>query len=149
MSESPTATLTGVRAAALKTLRPLTMLFLGLGVVQIFLAGLGTFSLDGAKVGSADETAFDAHRALGMVLYLVSLLVLIAAAVARPNTRTVVQAGVLFVLVFAVQTVLAELGEDTPFFGGLHAIFGIGSLGVASAVLAGTRRSTERTQVTP
>jgi len=138
-SKRPEAAVGGVRRAGLVTLPPLVMLFLGLGVVQIFLAGLGVFSLDGEKVGSADETAFDAHRFLAMVMTAVALLIVLAAAAARPGRQIVILSVVVLLLVSVVQSVLAAAGEDTALFGGLHAIFGIGTLGVASRLLTLSR----------
>jgi hypothetical protein len=126
----------GVRRAGAAALPPLLMLFLGLGVVQIFLAGLGVFSLDGAQLGGTDETAFDPHRFVAVVMSAVTLLVLIAAVMARPGRQFVIMSVVLLLLVAVLQGVLASAGEDTALFGGLHALFGIGSLGLAGRMLA-------------
>jgi hypothetical protein len=112
------------------------MLYLGLGVVQIFLAGLGVFSLDGQQLGAADETAFAPHRFVAMVMAGVTLLIVIAAALARPGRRLVIMSVVLLLIVFVVQGLLASAGEDTSLFGGLHAIVGIASLGLAGRMLA-------------
>jgi hypothetical protein len=112
------------------------MLYLGLGVVQIFLAGLGVFSLDGQQLGAADETAFAPHRFVAMVMAGVTLLIVIAAALARPGRRMVIMSVVLLLIVFVVQGLLASAGEDTSLFGGLHAIVGIASLGLAGRMLA-------------
>jgi Family of unknown function (DUF6220) len=130
---------TGARRTAVRLMPPLSMLYLGLGVVQIFLAGYGVFDLNGAQLGSKGETAFGPHRFVGMLMTAAALLLLIAALVARPGRRLVIMAGSLLVVAAVLQSVLASLGEDTPLFGGLHALFGIGSLGLASSILAGTR----------
>lgn len=135
----PQPAATGVRRAGQVTVPPLLMLFLGLGVVQIFLAGLGVFALEGEELGTPDETAFDPHRMVGLVMTVVTLLIMIAAALARPGRQVVIMAVVLFLLVAVLQSVLAQAGEDTAFFGGLHALFGIGSLGLASRLLVLTR----------
>jgi hypothetical protein len=116
------------------------MLYLLLGVVQIFLAGYGVFDLGGAELGSSGETAFDPHRFVGMLMAVVALLLLIAVALARPGRQLVIMAVVLLVTVAVLQGVLASAGEDTPLFGGLHALFGIATLGLASAMMAGSRR---------
>jgi hypothetical protein len=129
----------GLRRAGSIALPALLVLFLSLGVVQIFLAGLGVFSLDGQQLGSPDETAFGLHRFVAILMSTVALLVVIAAAVARPGRRVVIMSVVLFLLVFVLQGVLAAAGEDTPIFGGLHAIFGIGSLGLAGSMLTAAR----------
>jgi len=127
------------RRAGMAALGPVLMLYLGLGVVQIFLAGLGVFSLDGRQLGDPGETALDPHRFVGTVMGVVALLVLIAAAVARPSRRVVIQGVVLLVVAAVLQGVLAAAGEDTALFGGLHALFGIGSLGLAGSMLAAVR----------
>jgi hypothetical protein len=132
-------TFTGARRIGLLTLPPLAMLYLGLGVVQIFLAGFGVFDLNGAQLGSKDETAFGPHRFVGMLMTAVALLLVIAVAVARPGRRLVIAAVSLLLIVAVLQGVLASAGQDTPLFGGLHALFGIGSLGLASMILAGSR----------
>jgi hypothetical protein len=144
-TDSPTdaTTFTGARRIGLLTMPPLSMLYLALGVVQIFLAGYGVFDLNGAQLGSKDETAFGPHRFVGLLMTVVALLLLIAALVARPGRRLVIMAVSLLVIVAVLQGVLASAGEDTPLFGGLHALFGIGSLGLASTILAGARRSTQ------
>jgi len=131
-----------VRRAGRAALPPLVMLFLVLGVVQIFLAGLGVFSLDGERLGDADETALDPHRFVALVMTAVALLIVLAAAAARPGRQIVIMSVVLLLLVSVVQSVLAAAGEDTALFGGLHALFGIGSLGLASRLLAVGRRPT-------
>jgi hypothetical protein len=127
------------RRAGLRALALLLVLYLGLGVVQIFLAGLGVFALDGEQLGTAGETALDPHRVLGTVMGVITLLILIAAALARPGRRIVVQAVVLLLVVAGLQGLLASAGEDTALIGGLHAIFGVGSLGLAGRMLADTR----------
>jgi hypothetical protein len=81
------ATSSGVRCGALAGYRWLLAAFLLLGVVQIFLAGLGVFSLDGQKLGAAGETAFDPHPTLGFAMGGVALLILVLALLARPGAR--------------------------------------------------------------
>jgi hypothetical protein len=128
----------GIRRAGQVALPPLLMLYLGLGVVQIFLAGLGVFSLDGEQLGGTDETAFGPHRFVALLMTVVALLV-VAAAIARPGRQVVIMAVSLLLLVAVVQGVLASAGEDTALFGGLHALFGIGSLGLAGRMLSISR----------
>jgi len=129
----------GVRRAGQVSLPPLLMLYLALGIVQIFLAGLGVFSLDGQELGSADETAFEPHRFVGTLMSAVALLIVVAAVLARPGRRFVIMAVVLLLLVSVVQSVLASIGEDTALFGGLHALFGIATLGLAGRMLGDSR----------
>jgi hypothetical protein len=80
-------------------------------VVQFFLAGLGVFRVQ----NGASDTRFDhvwaPHRALGNVLFIVALLVLLAALVARlPRTQVLISL-VLPLLVF-VQSILANNGPS-------------------------------------
>lgn len=134
-------TLTGFRAGALQAFRRGTMLFLLLGAVQIFLAGLGVFDLDGEKVGASGETAFDPHRLNGDIMSAVALVLLILVLLARPGGRLIVEAVVLLLLMAVGQPLLASGGEDQAWLGGLHAIVGIGLLGLASRMLVDSRLS--------
>jgi Family of unknown function (DUF6220) len=133
------AQLTGYRAGALKALRWGALLFLVLGAVQIFLAGLGVFDLDGRQLGSSGETAFDPHRVNGNIMSAVALLLLILVLVARPGARLIVLTVVLFLLMAVAQPLLAEGGEDQAWVGGLHALVGIGLLGLASRIMVESR----------
>jgi hypothetical protein len=138
---TPTATtLTGVRRGAFIGYQWLLLAFLLLGLVQIFLAGLGIFDLRGQELGAPGETAFDPHRTLGFAMGGVALIILVLALIARPDVRTVVLAAVLFLLAFLVQSILSALGEDTPFFGGLHALDGLAILGIAGFLRESSRR---------
>jgi hypothetical protein len=134
-----TSTLTGYRAGALQAFRWGTILFLVLGAVQIFLAGVGVFDLDGHKLGSSGETAFDPHRVNGDIMSAVALVLLILVLVARPGARLIVLSVVLFLLMAVGQTLLAAGGEDQAWVGGLHAIVGIGLLGLAARTLVESR----------
>jgi hypothetical protein len=100
-------------------------LFLVLGALQIFLAGLGAFSLLGSGPG------FQPHRLNGFVMSGVALVVVVLALLARAGTRAVIVAAVLFLLAAFGQSLLAALGQDSAFFGGLHALAGLVILGLA------------------
>lgn len=89
--------LTGLRRRASLAYQWVLLIFLLLGVFQIFLAGVGVFSLHGAEVGAPGETAFNPHRSLGFALGGVALIILILALVARRSTRSMILAAV-FVL---------------------------------------------------
>jgi uncharacterized protein DUF6220 len=136
------APLTGYRAGALKALRWGAILFLLLGAVQIFLAGLGVFNLGGHQLGSSGETAFDPHRVNGNIMSAVALLLLILVLVARPGARLIGLTVVLFLLMAVAQPLLAAGGEDQAWVGGLHALVGIGLLGLASRLLVESRAAT-------
>ena len=138
-SPCPSA-LTGLRRTALIGYRWLLATFLLMGVVQIFLAGLGVFSLNGRKLGAPGETAFDPHRNLGFAMGGVAFLILLLALLARPGARAIILSAVLFLLAFLMQSVLASLGDNTAFFGGLHALDGLLILGIAGFLYASSRR---------
>lgn len=115
--------------------------FLFLATVEIFLAGYGVFALQG---GASGGTAFDGHRMLANVVSAAALVVLVLAVLARAGRRDVVLSVVLLLVVGGLQMGLAALGEDTPFLGGLHALGGVGALGLAGFMHAEvTRRSRE------
>ena len=132
--------LTGARRGAFVAYRWALLVFLVLGVVQIFLAGTGVFSLHGRELGTAGETAFSPHRALGFIMSAVALVILVLALIARPGTRHLVGAAVLFVLTGFAQTLFAGLGDNTAFFGGLHALDGLVVIGLAGFLHASTIR---------
>lgn len=96
--------------------RALAVLFLVGVVAEFFLAGLGVFRtmLAATPAGSALTTvAFDAHfhphLVLGDLLFGVSLLLLVAALLARLGRPDVLTAGGLFVLL-CVQATFAFTG---------------------------------------
>ncbi len=122
--------LTGARRGAFAVYQGLLVLFLILGVVQVFLAGLGVWGLD-QEVGSEGETALDPHRLTGMIMGVVALLILIAALVARSSGRAIGLSFVLFLLTYPVQSILGRAGEDTPILGGLHTVDAFVILGLA------------------
>jgi hypothetical protein len=80
-------------------------------IVQFFLAGLGVFRVqDGASSKHFDHV-WGPHRTLGNVLFIVGLLVLVAAIVARLGRTLVLLSLVLPLLVF-VQSILANNGPS-------------------------------------
>lgn len=105
--------------------RGLAYLFLGLGLVQFFLAGLGTFG---------ERDAFNVHRGIGSLLVLISLVLLILALVRR---KEAVAASALLFGLMIVQMVLGVSGYDAPILGALHAVNALVLLGVASLVASG------------
>ena len=80
-------------------------------VVQFFLAGLGVFRVQGGASDSHFDHVFAPHRALGNVLFIVALLVLLAALVARLGRGQVLLGLVLALLVF-LQSILANNGPS-------------------------------------
>jgi len=80
-------------------------------VVQFFLAGLGVFRVQNGASDSRFDHVWSAHRTLGNVLFIVALLVLLAALVARlPRTQILISL-VLPLLVF-IQSILATNGPS-------------------------------------
>ena len=135
-----TTPLTALRRGAFLTYRWLLLAFLLLGIVQIFLAGLGVFSLSSQKLGAAGETAFGPHRSVGFAMGGIALLILVLALAARPGARAIILSTVLFLLTFLMQSVLASLADEHAFFGGLHALDGFVILGTAGYLYATSPR---------
>jgi Family of unknown function (DUF6220) len=121
-----------VRRGAAAGYRWLLLLFLVAGAVQIFLAGLGVFHLHAYGLDDpAGDSALDPHRTLGFAMGGVALLILVLAFVARPGARQVILAGVLVLETAFLQSLFAGLGDDSPVWGGLHALDGVLAIGVA------------------
>lgn len=127
------APLAGVRGGVNATFGILAIITVALAAIQIGLAGLGAFG------GS-----FAAHMTLGYVIGLLTILMLIAALIARPNRGIVVRAIILFVLAVPLQPMLASFGENgSVWVGALHALNGVAITGLAGA-LAGESRLRRR-----
>jgi uncharacterized protein DUF6220 len=92
-------------------------------VVQVFLAGVGAFGMNAAKV--EDAGSYDPHRVLGEVIGGLTLLMLIAALVARASRRVMWASIVLFLLAEFAQHGLASGGDSNKWIGGLHAFDGL------------------------
>jgi hypothetical protein len=121
-----------LRRGASAGYRWLLLLFLVAGVVQIFLAGLGVFHLHAYGLDDpAGDSALDPHRTLGFAMGGIALLILVLALVARPGARQVVLAAVLVLQTVVLQSLLAGLGDDSPVWGGLHALDGVLAIAVA------------------
>jgi Family of unknown function (DUF6220) len=104
--------------------RGLAFFFLLVAIVAFFLAGLAAFGAE----------SFDAHRGSGSLLLLLSLILLILAAIGRREALT--QSAVLFGLM-VLQMVLAIAGEDVGVLGGLHPVNGLLILFVAHQTARG------------
>ena len=108
--------------------RGLGFLFLGLAVLQYFLAGLGVF---GAGLGSDDYTP---HAAVGSFLTLVALILVILAVIGR---REALPASGALLALMVLQTVLAQVGQDAKVIGALHPLNGLVILFVAHQAARG------------
>ena len=102
--------------------RGLGFLFLGLALLQFFLAGLGVFGDDG----------YDPHLAVGSALTLISLILVILAAIGR--REALVQSAVLLLLMI-IQTVLAHI--EVTVLNALHPVNGLLILFVAHQTARG------------
>lgn len=98
--------------------------FFVLGVLfQVYLAGVGIFGINSAKVANA--TSLGPHRAWGAVLMVLSLILLILALIAWASRATVIWSLTLALLVIVAQTALAAAGDSSKWIGGLHALDGM------------------------
>jgi Mn2+/Fe2+ NRAMP family transporter len=80
-------------------------------IVQFFLAGLGVFRVNHGASDARFDHVFAPHKALGNALFVVALLVLVAALVARLGRGQALLGLVLALLVF-VQSILANDGPS-------------------------------------
>jgi uncharacterized protein DUF6220 len=83
-------------------------------VVQVFLAGLGVFD---------DPKAFITHRDFGYLIGLLTLVLLIAAIVARLGRRQIGLA-VLLMILFTLQSVFVAMRTAYPAAAALHPVNG-------------------------
>jgi hypothetical protein len=123
------------RSGLLVAYRWMLLLFLLAGATQIFLAGLGVFS-----VKDQGDSAFSPHRTLGFTMAGIAMVILILAALARPGARAIILAAVLVVLTSLMQSLLAGLGDDHAIYGALHALDGLLIIGIAVYLYARARR---------
>ena len=130
--------ITGLRRGAFLGYRWALLVFLLAGVAQIFLAGLGVFSV--VDHGVAGDTAFAPHRTLGFMISGLALLILVLALIARPGARAITGSVVLALLTNLMQSLLAGLADSQAVFGALHALDGLLILGIAGYLYAHARR---------
>lgn len=111
-------------------------------VVEFFLAASGAFST------APNDESFQPHRMLGYVIFVLAVLLAIAAAVARMPRRLVGMAGLVAALI-PLQVLIAVLAEafgtaDTTTTAGqvvfgLHAVNGLVIVAVAVRIVRGSR----------
>ena len=118
------AAVSGGSRAARTGYRWLLLVFLLAVAVQIFLAGLGTFSFDTGEAADASH-AFSAHQGLGWALAGASILILVLALAARAGRLALWLAVALVVQTCLLQSLLDGLADNTAVFGGLHALDGL------------------------
>ena len=134
------APVTGLRRGAFLGYRWVLLAFLLAGMVQIFLAGLGVFRLQGEGLAAGGDTAFAPHRALGFTMAGIALLILVLAVIARPGARAIILSAVLVLLTSLMQSLLAGLADSHAVYGALHALDGLAILGIAGFLYASARR---------
>jgi hypothetical protein len=105
------------------------ILALGL-VVQVMLAGLGLF----VELTPRGGSSFAMHVALGWMLYLVPLLVLLAAALSRAGRRHWVWALVLAVVMFVLPLVVI-VRASMPIVAATHPVLAALAFGLALMVV--------------
>jgi len=132
------ASRTGPGGVALAVYRWGLLVFLAAGVVQIFLAGLGTFRL----LHGAGDSAFDPHRMLGFAMAGIAIIMLILTLIARPGARAIVGAVLLVLLTSLLQSLLAGLADNHAIFGALHAVDGLLILGIPAYLYVWSGRRT-------
>jgi hypothetical protein len=127
MTQTPEATATVAPAAPPRAgaiLRGLGRLTLLAILVQFILAGLGTF--DTVHGGTFQDSYFSAHNALGFVIAGLTLVILLAAFVARPGRTTLGESILLFVLAGPIQPILGMTGANhAAWVGSLHVLNGL------------------------
>ena len=130
----------GARRAADVAYGYLAALFVLGVVVQVYLAGIGIFGINSAKVATA--TSLNPHRAWGTVLMVVSLILFLLALLAWASGGTVLWTFLLALLVTVAQTALAAAGDTSKWIGGLHALDGMIILGLSLWLAIAARRRT-------
>jgi hypothetical protein len=140
MSDSVKGLPAGYRTTSAQIMRILAMATGTLVAVQFALAGFGAFG------SFHKERDWGAHETLGSIIGGFTILVLIAAIVARPGRRPLIAAIVLFVLAAPIQPILANAGKDDGVgWGALHAFVGVlilGMCGLASRKIDATPAQT-------
>lgn len=107
-------------------------------IAQFFLAGLGAFH----DVRTGDTDRFSAHETVGYIIAGLSIVLFVAALLARLGTRAVGMVAFLFVLAGPVQVLLAKAGTDhSEIWGALHALVGALILGFAGTLIRLGRKS--------
>ena len=100
--------------------RWLIALFVVCVVVQLFLAAAGAFG-EKEAVDLEDQSSWDPHRTLGLVLVLLGIVLLVVC-VAWGSERIWLLATFLLALLTFIQPILAGLGEDNRWVGAFHGL---------------------------
>lgn len=106
---------------------------------EFALAGLGAFR--GADAARTQDSFYDPHRALGVAIGVLAVVLFIMVLAGRGRRRAVLTAGLLAVLAAAAQPLLAQAGGTTAWVGSLHAVNGLLILGLAATLIRQSRAS--------
>jgi Family of unknown function (DUF6220) len=124
----PESKTSGLRTAY-RVLAILTTLVI---IVQFFLAGLGAFH----AVRTGESNRFGAHETVGYIIAGLSIVLFVAALLARLGGRALGMVAFLFLLAGPVQVLLAKAGTDHgDFWGALHGLVGALILGFAGTLI--------------
>jgi hypothetical protein len=88
-------------------------LFAAAAIIQIYLAGLGVFTVNG----------FEQHRNVGYAIGILGLILLVLSFAAKMPVRVIGATALLFVLMI-VQSVLVFMKTDQPNIAALHPVNG-------------------------
>ena len=113
-----------MRRFARRALPVVALLFVGAGLVQVFLAGLGVFD---------DPRSFVRHREFGYVIGWFTLVILVLALVGREPKR-IVGLSVLLLVQFALQSIFVLQRGSLNAVAALHPVNGFLILVVALTI---------------
>jgi uncharacterized protein DUF6220 len=113
-----------MRSFARRALPVVAFLFVGCGLVQVFLAGLGVFD---------DPRSFVTHREFGYVIGWFTLVILVLALVAREPKR-IVGLSILLLVQFALQSIFVLQRGNLNAVAALHPVNGFLILVVALVI---------------
>ena len=99
-------------------------LFLACVVIQVFLAGLGVF---------AGPSNFELHRNFGYIFGLLTVVMVVIAAIGRLGRR-LIGLSALLVLLFTLQSVFIAFREGLPAAAALHPVNALAIFWVAQLV---------------
>ena len=113
-----------MRPFARRALPVVALLFVGAGLVQVFLAGLGVFD---------DPRSFVTHREFGYVIGWFTLVILVLALIGREPKR-IVGLSILLLVQFALQSIFVLQRGSLNAVAALHPVNGFLILVVALTI---------------
>lgn len=126
---TPPESKTSGMTTAYRALAILTTLVI---IAQFFLAGLGAFH----ALHTRGANRFSPHETVGYVIVGLSVVLFVAALLARLGARALGMVAFLFLLAGPVQVLLAKAGTNHgDFWGALHGLVGALILGFAGTLI--------------